>query len=133
MGASVVGRNIAEQYRTDVDNRQDVVVKPALRNWLMQRLSAVLLAAYAAIMPLYVWRTLAPGASGWHQLFMSAPVRLATLAFVLALALHAWLGMNEILLDYIKSPRLQVVLQALVVIWLLACVLFMIVILWGRQ
>ena len=133
MGASFVGRNFTEQYRIGADYRQDMVVKPALRNWLMQRLSAVLLAAYSVIMPMYVWRTIAPGATGWHQLFMPAPVRLATLVFVLVLGLHAWLGMNEILLDYIKSARLRVMLQALVVIWLLACVLFLAVILWPNQ
>lgn len=105
-------------------------MKMAMKIWLTQRLSAVVLAVYSLLMPFYVWMHAPLDAQEWQQLFNPMPVRLATFGFVLALVVHAWTGVRDILLDYIKSPRLRGFLNAGAVLWLLACVIAVVQTLW---
>ncbi|MHB1676550.1 MAG: succinate dehydrogenase, hydrophobic membrane anchor protein [Sulfuriferula sp.] len=105
-------------------------MKSALRIWLIQRLSAAVLALYSCFAPVYVWLANPGGESGWQHIFAAWPVRWASLVFVLALALHAWVGMHDILLDYVKAPRVRGLLHGLVIAWLSGCVLIMADILW---
>jgi len=46
--------------------------------------------------------------------------------------LHAWVGMREIWMDYIKSVGLRLFLQAFAIAWLLACSGWAIQVLWRQ-
>ena len=107
------------------------MVGGALSSWLAQRISAVLLALYSVFFP--VWLLLHWPRSGldWRALFMPLPMRIATLLFVLALAVHAWVGMRDIFMDYVKPPGLRLALHVAALMWLVACVLWAAAILWS--
>jgi succinate dehydrogenase / fumarate reductase membrane anchor subunit len=49
-------------------------------------------------------------------------MRVATLLFAVSLAWHAWVGMRDIWMDYVKPDGLRLALQVLTVL-LLACYL----------
>ena len=74
-----------------------------LRDWLAQRVTAVIMAVYtrASLLRRARWRSRLDYAA-WKALFAQGWMRVATLLFVVSLAWHAWVGMRDILMDYVK-------------------------------
>ncbi|HEX8012579.1 MAG TPA: succinate dehydrogenase, hydrophobic membrane anchor protein [Casimicrobiaceae bacterium] len=104
-----------------------------LKDWLAQRLTAVAMALYTLL-----WLALAAYNGGvdyefWRSLFANAAFRVATLLFALALFWHAWIGMRDIWMDYIKPTALRLTLEALTVVVLLGYAGWLVDILWGRN
>lgn len=112
--------------------------RSGLSDWLVQRISAVIIALYTLVMVGYLITHADLGYAQWAALHQQFWVRLLTLLTVLALAAHAWIGIWAVLTDYvtvrllgpIATPlRLALVLGAIALI--LAYVVWAIDILWG--
>ena len=100
-----------------------------LRAWLLQRVTAV----YIGLFSLYlVGRLLlAPPAdwNAWRDLYRQDLMGLATLLFAVAVLLHAWVGIRDVLIDYVKPFGLRLLMLVLVASGLLACGLWVLEIL----
>jgi len=94
-----------------VVNRVITGARYGLRDWLAQRITAVIMAVYSVII-VSVLLTGKPITYGvWRDLFAQGWMRVATLLFAASLAWHAWVGMRDILMDYIKPDGLRLSLQ----------------------
>jgi succinate dehydrogenase membrane anchor subunit len=85
-----------------------------LRAWLVQRLTAVymLLSIVGFLLHFVVG---APHSyPGWRDWMMTPSVRIATTVFFAALLAHAWVGLRDVILDYIHPLALRVCLFVLV-------------------
>jgi succinate dehydrogenase / fumarate reductase membrane anchor subunit len=104
------------------------------RDWLVQRLSAIVLAVYTLVV--FGWilshslnHTLDYAA--WSGFMMMLPMKLFSLVTILALAGHAWVGIWTVLTDYVNSSvGLRLVLQAVMVLSILVFVLWGVQIFW---
>ena len=85
------------------------------RDWVVQRISAVVLAVYSLVM-LGLFLTHQPTFELWQGFMLSLPMRLFTLLMILALVGHAWVGMWTVLTDYVKSNGLRFVLQSAMIL-----------------
>lgn len=101
-------------------------------DWLAQRLTALVLAAYTALMGVRIARLPVLDFQSWRALFEPMWMRHATLLFVLALCWHAWIGMRDIYMDYLRPTGLRLAAHGLTLVFLLACFLWAASILWGR-
>ncbi len=100
------------------------------RDWLAQRISAIVMALYT-VLALGVIASRAPLTyEAWKALFTQGWMRVATLIFVASLAWHAWVGVRDILMDYVKHDGLRLALQVLTVLLLAGYVSWTIEILW---
>lgn len=102
-----------------------------LRDWLVQRVSAVVMAIYSVSMIAYFLITPSIDFVSWHALFAHASVKIATILFVAALLFHAWVGMWTIFTDYVKVKWLAILLNIFVFLALAACFFWALLILWG--
>lgn len=102
-----------------------------LRGWLIQRLSAVVMAAYTLLFILIL--LFAPPAhyGAWKALFASQAMKLATFVFLVSLFMHSWVGMRDILMDYVKPTWLRLALEGLVALLLVAYAGWALQILWS--
>jgi succinate dehydrogenase / fumarate reductase membrane anchor subunit len=92
-----------------------------LRAWLLQRASAVFLSLFG-LWVLGYFLTAPPSDFAEWRAVMSAPlVSGGVLLGLLALLLHAWIGLRDVLLDYVRSLPLRLALVSLVVAGLAAC------------
>jgi succinate dehydrogenase / fumarate reductase membrane anchor subunit len=82
-----------------------------LRDWLAQRITAVIMALYSVIMLFVLWSKSPLTYESWQGLFAQGWMRVATLLFGASLAWHAWVGVRDILMDYIKPDGLRLTLQ----------------------
>lgn len=85
-----------------------------LRAWLLQRVTALYLLGFIAWFG--VRSVLAPPASyeAWRAWMQSTGPRLATLLFFVALTLHVWVGLRDIVIDYVKPFALRLAALAAV-------------------
>ena len=99
--------------------------------WLLQRLSALYMTLYVVVIAIW-WLLSDGGYHTWHKIFASLPGGIASGLFFLALLLHAWVGMRDIILDYLgHRPAMRLLLLSLLGGWLLALGLWLLRILLG--
>jgi succinate dehydrogenase / fumarate reductase membrane anchor subunit len=101
-----------------------------LRDWLAQRITGALIALYALGM-LVVMLPRSPFTyEAWKALFAQGWMRIATLLFAASLAWHAWVGVRDILMDYVKHDGLRLALQVATLLLLAGYVGWAVDILW---
>lgn len=93
---------------------------PGMRRWLTQRLCALSMAMYVLCLLCRLWWLAPADFAAWHAAFAPLWWRLLTLWFFLCMALHAWLGVRDVLRDYVPHLPTRGVLQWLVdiAVWL---------------
>ena len=102
-----------------------------LRDWLFQRITAVVVGAYTLFMAGYV--VLHPNLdyNMWTALFSNQIMRSFSLLFLLAVYLHAWVGVCDVVMDYVKSAGMRLAIYVVVILALLLYVIWSVIILWG--
>lgn len=102
-----------------------------LRDWLIQRVTAVVMAVYAVA--LAAWLLWQPHLDYdvWIALFSSQWMRSFTLLFLLNLYFHAWVGVRDIAMDYVKPAGIRLAIYVLVILALLLYTIWSVEILWG--
>lgn len=92
-----------------------------LAAWLVQRLSAVYMGLFLLSMAVILLATPQLDYAHWRGLFAHPLLAIATTMFFLALLLHAWVGMRDVILDYAgQSPPMRLLLLSLLGGWLIA-------------
>ena len=87
-----------------------------LCDWLAQRITAVIMAVYAVILLVVLLTGYPLSYQVWRDLFASGWMRVATLLFGVSLGWHMWVGVRDILMDYVKPAGLRLALQVAVIL-----------------
>lgn len=97
--------------------------------FLAQRITAIVLAVYSVLLAILLL-----GADrsyeSWAGIFVPIWMKVVTLVAIYALLYHAWVGVRDIWMDYIKPLWLRLTLQTLTALWLLGCAVWSVQILW---
>lgn len=105
--------------------------RSGLYDWMMQRVSAVVLAAYTLFILGYLVTTPELTYAQWSDLFSQTWVRIFTLLTILCLAVHAWVGLWTISTDYLKSTGVRFIFQAVCGTVMFSYVVWGIQVIWG--
>jgi succinate dehydrogenase / fumarate reductase, membrane anchor subunit len=101
-----------------------------LRDWLAQRITAVLMLLFTLAL---VVQLLMPGALGydrWAGIFATQWMKTLTFVVIVSLAWHVWVGMRDIWMDYVKPVGVRLALQVFTIVWLVGCAGWAIQVLW---
>ena len=101
-----------------------------LRDWLSQRVTAALMALFTVVVILQVLFGGELGYDRWAAIFSRQWMRFLTFSVIVALLIHAWVGMRDIWMDYVHSVGLRLGLQVLTLVWLVGCAGWAIQVLW---
>ncbi|MDR4516272.1 MAG: succinate dehydrogenase, hydrophobic membrane anchor protein [Nitrosomonas sp.] len=102
-----------------------------LRDWLVQRVTAVLMASYILLLVAIVWRVAPQDHAAWVSVFNHQWMRIATFLFFASLFWHAWVGVRNVLMDYVKPTAIRLTAQILVIVSLFAYLIWTAEILWS--
>ena len=112
--------------------------RSGLSDWLIQRVSAVVMTAYLIFIVGYLIATPDLTYTQWAALNSTLPMRMFSLLTILSIAAHAWIGMWCVLTDYItvrligpKATILRIIFQLGMMAVTLLYVVWAIAILWG--
>jgi succinate dehydrogenase / fumarate reductase membrane anchor subunit len=119
------------------------------RDWLSQRVTAALMALFTLVVVVQaLWPWYLKNASGerikdgagkfiaitgydkWAGMFAAQWMKVLTFTVIAALLWHVWVGMRDVLMDYVKPVWLRLALQVFTIVWLTGCTGWAIQVLW---
>lgn len=101
--------------------------------WLMQRATALLLALALPVLLAYFLAALPLDFAGWQALFVPLWSRVLLLLTGVALALHAWVGMRDMFMDYVHPVGLRLAMTLTVIVILAGSVVWLAAVLFGAN
>ena len=101
-----------------------------LRDWLAQRLTAVLMALFTVVLIAQVLFGGPIGYDRWSAIFSQQWMKALTFVVILSLLFHVWIGIRDIWMDYIKPVGLRLALHVFAIVWLVGCAGWAIQVLW---
>lgn len=104
---------------------------PGMRLWLSQRLTALLMAVYITGLIAVLLCVKPNSYLAWHAFASSWIFKVCTLMFFVSLSMHAWLGVRDVLRDYIFNKTLRGYMQVLVDFLLFIYFIWISIILWN--
>jgi succinate dehydrogenase / fumarate reductase, membrane anchor subunit len=102
-----------------------------VKDWLVQRVTAVLMVVYTLVLLGSFLNGDNFSYEGWAGLFAKQWFKLFSLVTLFGLFYHAWIGMRDIWMDYIKPAGLRLALHIATIAWLLGCAAWTVQILWS--
>jgi succinate dehydrogenase / fumarate reductase, membrane anchor subunit len=101
-----------------------------LRDWLLQRATAIVLTLYLIVLAIRIGLARPIDYTSWAGIFVPLGMKVATLIAFVALAYHAWIGVRDIWMDYVRPTAIRLLLQLGTILWLAACLIWAVQILW---
>lgn len=83
--------------------------------WLVQRISAVYMAIYLPVYVFAAWIAV-EGYPGWFAFNAHPAIVLGNLLLFAAVLLHGWVGVRDIIIDYVKPTALRITLLTLLAV-----------------
>ena len=102
-----------------------------LGEFLAQRATAVVMAVYTGVLMVSFLTGSNFSYEGWAGLFAQTWFKLFTLATLIGLFYHAWIVVVSVYQVYTKNVGVRVLIQTASAMWLLACAVWSVQILWS--
>jgi succinate dehydrogenase / fumarate reductase membrane anchor subunit len=102
-----------------------------LRDWLAQRVTAAVMALFTTFIAGYLLWQREVDYDVWTRLFSNNVMRSFALLFLLSLFYHAWIGVRDIVMDYVKPTGVRLLVHVSVILTLLMYLIWSVQILWG--
>ncbi len=111
-------------------NRIVVGAHYGLRDWLAQRITAVVMALFTVVVIAGVLAGAGSSLSAWQSFIAQPLVRFLAFLFLLSLFFHVWVGVRDIWMDYIKPVGLRLTMHAITLLLLIGYAGWAVQILW---
>ena len=82
-----------------------------IKDWLIQRITAAYMALYTVIFAFAALTLPAMTYEHWQALFSGRLMQFLTFLFFASLCYHAWIGVRDIWMDYIKPLGIRIALH----------------------
>ena len=105
--------------------------RSGLYDWLIQRISAVVLGAYTVFMVIYLLDNPDLDYAQWDALFGMTSMRIFSLMTLLSLGAHSWIGLWSVSTDYIKPMVYRFAFQMVAGAAMFAYTVWGVQLLWG--
>lgn len=102
-----------------------------VHDWLLLRASALVILLYVLYLVGFVAFAGDITYDVWRGFFAMHLTKVFTLLTLCAILVHAWIGLWQVLTDYVKPLALRLLLQLAVVVALLVYVIYGTVVVWG--
>ncbi|AHG21619.1 succinate dehydrogenase [Chania multitudinisentens RB-25] len=102
-----------------------------VHDWLLLRASAIVITLYVLYLLGFIITAPSMTYEVWRGFFAISTTKVFTLLTLLSILVHAWVGMWQVLTDYIKPLALRLVLQLAIVVTLLVYLLYGTIVVWG--
>ncbi|KJF78722.1 succinate dehydrogenase [Morganella morganii] len=102
-----------------------------IQDWLILRASAIVITLYVLYLIGFVAFTSDITYDVWYGFFTASFTQVFTTLTLIAVLAHAWVGLWQVLTDYVKCLSLRLLLQFIIIIVLAAYVIYGSIIVWG--
>ncbi len=111
-------------------NRIVVGAHYGLKDWIAQRATAVIMAVYSVLIAAVLLVVRPSTFEAWQGLFANGVIKFLTFLFFVSLFYHAWIGVRDIWMDYVKPTGIRLTLHVLTIAALVGYTAWAAAILW---
>ena len=111
-------------------NRTVVGAHYGLKDWIAQRATAVIMAVYSVLIGALLLIVRPGKFESCQGVFANGVVKFLTFLFFVSLFYHAWIGVRDIWMDYVKPTGLRLTLHVLTIVALVGYTGWAAAILW---
>ncbi len=111
-------------------NRIVVGAHYGLKDWIAQRATAVVMAVYSVLIAAVLLIVQPSSFEAWQGIFANGVIKFLTFLFFVSLFYHAWIGVRDIWMDYVKPTGLRLTLHVLTICALVGYTAWAAAILW---
>ena len=97
-------------------NRIVVGAHYGLRDWIAQRATACIMAVYTVFLFVFLLGAAPHSFEAWRAVFANGFMKFITFLFFLSLFYHAWIGVRDIWMDYVKPTGVRLVLHVVTIL-----------------
>ena len=101
-----------------------------LRDWLSQRITASLMALFTLLVIAQVFLPGSMGYDKWAGIFSHQWMKVLTFVVIVAMLIHVWVGVRDVLMDYVKAVGARLTLQVATIVWMVGCAGWAIQVIW---
>ena len=101
-----------------------------LRAWMVQRVTAAYMLLFIVFLLTHFVVDPPHSYQAWHGWMMGSSVSIVTAVFFAALLAHVWVGLRDVILDYIHAMSVRVGLLVVLAFGLTALAIWVVRILW---
>lgn len=112
-------------------NNASALGRNGVQDWLLLRGAAILIALYVIYLLGFIVYSSPLTYESWHGFFALSFTKVFTLLTLLAILVHGWIGMWQVLTDYVNDVALRLLVQLIVVVALLSYAIYGTVVVWG--
>jgi succinate dehydrogenase / fumarate reductase membrane anchor subunit len=102
-----------------------------LRDWLGQRISSLVILSFVLCVAGSMIAAPRLDYDAWAGVFAPTSMKVFAELTMAALCYHAWIGVRDIWMDYVKPVGLRLALLSLTLLWLAYCLVWAVQILWS--
>ncbi|AOV96255.1 succinate dehydrogenase, hydrophobic membrane anchor protein [Edwardsiella hoshinae] len=102
-----------------------------VQDWLLLRASAIIMTLYVIYLLAFIAVAGPLNYGLWLDFFSSRLTQVFTLLTLLCVLVHAWIGMWQVLTDYVKPLALRLLLQLAIVVVLVVYLGYGTLVVWG--
>lgn len=102
-----------------------------VHDWLLLRAAALLMTLYVLYILGFIVMSESLTYEIWRGFFASSFTKVFTLLTLFSILVHGWIGMWQVLTDYIKPLAMRLLLQLAIVVVLLVYAIYGTVVVWG--
>ena len=102
--------------------------KSGLRDWLVQRVTAVIILVYTLTLALMLFY--GTPLAHWRSLFSTTWMQVVTLIVLLSVCWHAWIGLWTVLTDYVHHRLTRHLLELIIIAAMLFYVAWLVKMFW---
>lgn len=93
-----------------------------IRDWLVQRVTAVLIVLFTLALMAQICLTKGQiDYAAWQGIFNAQWMRLFSFVTIVAVLWHAWVGVRDVWMDYVPAAGLRLALDVVTIVWLIGC------------
>lgn len=112
-------------------NNASALGRNGVHDWLLLRGAAIIIALYIVYLLGFVIVSGSLTYEVWRGFFALSFTKVFTLLALLSILIHGWIGMWQVLTDYVKNVALRLVVQLIVVVALASYAIYGTIVVWG--
>lgn len=102
-------------------NRKLVGAHYGLIDWLVQRITGVVMAVSTVIVGFALSDGVGSSYERWYGFMSSTPMRFISFLCIVSLCWHAWIGVRDTWMDYVQPAGIKLTLHVLTVLSVIGC------------
>ena len=111
-------------------NRKVVGAHYGLMDWLAQRITGAVMAAFTLIMVVALLSGVGASYDAWRGFMSAGLMRFVSFLFIVSLCWHAWVGVRDIWMDYVQPAGIKLILHVLTLLALVGYAGWAVQIIW---